>query len=211
MNLIKKLSAEKKMDIIFYILLVITLPFKIMDGDYSKVFSIFLTFITVLFISFLFSKTKIKLPATVYCIALIFVFLSMYLGKIINLYRFFPHWDKFLHLTSGPILTLIGYIIFLNLTNKEALNRTKPIIGILFAVFFSVACAGCWEIFEYTSDNLFGLNAQNGSLIDTMDDIICGSIGGTLMGIIMYLPLIGKDIPFFKGMMIDIQKNLVKE
>lgn len=211
MSWIKDLSVERKMDIIFYILLIITLPFKLMNSEYDKVFSIILTFFTVILTSIVFSKIKIKMPTQVYFIALVFIFLSMYLGKVINFYRFFPRWDKFLHLISGPILTLMGYIIFLNLINKKVYKGINPVLGILFGVFFSIACAGGWEIFEFTSDHLFGTNAQNNSLLDTMGDIICGTIGGTIMGILMYLPLRGKNVPFFKKMMIDLEETIVKK
>ena len=207
---IKLLSFERKITFLFYILLLVTLPFKLMSGETERVFSIFLTFITTFFISLLFSKTKIKIPKEVYFLVIVFIFLSMYLGKIINFYRFFPNWDKFLHLTSGPILALIGYIIYLNLTDKTIIKRINPAIGILFALFFSVACAGLWEVFEFTSDNIFGLNAQNGSLVDTMWDIICGSVGGSLMCLLMYLPLKNKHIPFFYPMMKGLQENLGK-
>ena len=40
---------------------------------------------------------------------------------------------------------------------------------------FSIAAAGVWEIWEFSTDMLFGFHSQNNSLIDTMMDIICGS------------------------------------
>ena len=207
----ENLSFERKITYAFYMLLLITLPFKLMNGETEKIFSIFLTLLTTLFVNLLFSKTKIKITKEVYFLVILFIFLSMYLGKIINFYRFFPNWDKFLHLTSGPILTVIGYIIYLNLINKSITNKINPAIGILFALFFSIASAGIWEVFEFMSDSIFGLNAQNGSLLDTMWDIICGSSGGGLMALLMYIPLKKKQIPFFTSMMKGLEENLVKD
>jgi hypothetical protein len=54
--------------------------------------------------------------------------------------------------------------------------------------------AGCWEIFEFTTDRLFGLYSQNGSLVDTMVDIICGTVGAG--GTALYLALKAERHPF---------------
>ncbi|MCZ8511049.1 hypothetical protein O9H85_01075 [Paenibacillus filicis] len=50
--------------------------------------------------------------------------------------------------------------------------------GRLFQLYFSVTMAGCWEIYEFTTDPLFRLQSRWGSLADTMSDIICGIAGG---------------------------------
>ena len=50
---------------------------------------------------------------------------------------------------------------------------------------FAIACAGAWEIWEFTTDSLFGLTAQNG-LEDTMYDIICGTVGAIIVTVPIY-------------------------
>ena len=68
---------------------------------------------------------------------------------------------------------------------------------------FSIAAAGVWEIWEFSTDMLFGFHSQNNSLIDTMMDIICGSIMGIITNIPIYLYIKGKNISFIE--------NIVKE
>ena len=58
---------------------------------------------------------------------------------------------------------------------------------LIFVVIFATAVAGVWEIWEFTTDSLFGLVAQNDNLHDTMWDIICG----TIVGIITMFVLLG--------------------
>ena len=43
-------------------------------------------------------------------------------------------------------------------------------------MFFSIAGAGIWEIYEFTADNLLGINMQ-GDNTNTMGDIISGTLG----------------------------------
>lgn len=48
-------------------------------------------------------------------------------------------------------------------------------------------------LYEFTTDRLFGLLSQNGSLVDTMADIICGTVGAA--GTALYLAYRAKRHP----------------
>ena len=72
---------------------------------------------------------------------------------------------------------------------------------------FATAAAGAWEIWEFTTDSLFGLTAQNGSLTDTMWDIICGTSVGIVTAIPIYLHSKGKNIKIIDKIIEDIEKN----
>ena len=69
---------------------------------------------------------------------------------------------------------------------------------LLFIFIFCVALAGCWELWEFTGDRLFGFQSQNNSLIDSMMDIICGTIGGIISLIPIYRFGKGKSNKFFE-------------
>ena len=108
----------------------------------------------------------------VYCASLIFLLLSLFAGKSLNLYLIIPQWDKLLHFISGFILVFIGRDIYIKLNGSYANYKLLRI----FAFFFAVAAAGMWEIYEFSVDSLFNMYTQNGSLTDTMLDIILGSV-----------------------------------
>lgn len=106
-----------------------------------------------------------------YLSALSFVLLSAFAGRTFNLYALVPHWDKLLHFLSGFILASAAGQIYVRLS-KNPENRTLLHI---FMAAFGIAVAGLWEVYEFAGDSLFGGNAQNNSLTDTMLDIASGT------------------------------------
>lgn len=50
-----------------------------------------------------------------------------------------------------------------------------------FAFCFAVMIGAVWEIWEFTLDQLFGLNTQKSGLVDTMWDLIVDA-GGAIIG-----------------------------
>src|SRR5699024_3046125 len=85
-----------------------------------------------------------------------------------------PHWDTFLHTVSGVLTFILGYMLFLYLNNYKTDNVNSLVIAV-FAMIFGIACTAVWEMWEFFTDQTFGLTAQI-SLFDTMKDIITGSI-----------------------------------
>ena len=128
--------------------------------------------------------TKFKGSLLLYFFSQLFIFLSMFLGRIVSIYSIFPSWDKFVHFYSGIVLFFIGLSIFLTLCREDSKNLFSLLI--LFGIFFSISMAGLWEIYEFTTDALLSLNSQNHSLNDTMIDMICGSIS-TIIASIIYI------------------------
>ena len=49
----------------------------------------------------------------------------MYLGSILDFYLIIPFYDKILHLLSGLIIGLIGYILFLHMVNGTDKNNYR--------------------------------------------------------------------------------------
>ena len=186
----QKNIISKKSDLItgaFLLILIVTLGCDYLLYNREKTYRIILTISTVLIIWFLFSKTFIKKSKFTDYFILTFVFCSMYVGNILNIYRVIPFYDKVLHFISGILIGFIGFIIFMNF-NKENMKNINKVFLLMFVMSFSIALAGVWEIWEFTTDQSFGFNSQNASLIDTMLDIICGTIGGiiSLVPVIFY-------------------------
>lgn len=160
--------------ITFFIITIITGMYNLLIGNEAKVFKAIILLVVLGINKIIFSKTFLKKSLLGYMGVMIFCFLSIYLANLFDFYSI-SYYDKFLHIISGVMIYFFGLIIYVNLTKND--EYKKDIFFYLFPLFFSIALAGVWEIWEFSTDLIFGLNAQNNSLIDTMTDIICGTIG----------------------------------
>lgn len=188
----REINLQSKITYLFYGLLAITLVWDYFFRNGEKLFRIILIYGTIFFARILFNKTFLKRSKVAYYIAIGFIFFAMYLANVMNFYSI-PHYDKILHLSSGVLLGYIGLIIYTYYFGSLDNKNNKPMGSILFVFLFTVAVAGLWEIWEFTTDALFNLTAQNG-LEDTMWDIICGTVGGIIFCSIIYIHIKYKKI-----------------
>ncbi|MGL4772072.1 MAG: hypothetical protein ACRC2K_00765 [Clostridium sp.] len=192
----EKVSLDNKITIGFYILLAMTLIWDVTARDGSKVFRILLISVTILGAKILFSYTFLKKSKASYIVVLAFIFASMYLANVMNFYNY-VYYDKILHLFSGGIIAIFGFIVFVHYFGDRENETVKQGAMILFAFLFCAGAAGVWEIWEFATDQLFGLQAQNG-LMDTMWDIILGTFGGIPVYIAIAQYEKGKNIKMLK-------------
>ena len=185
------------------VVLIITFVYKYAIKDYDELFRIGLSAVTAWMAYFVCKITFLKKSEICFYVILAFTFSSIYLGNVWDLYRIIPIYDKLLHLLSGVIIAIIGFVLFLYLNNGNIKGDFNTYFVVIFSIIFSIAAAGLWEIWEFFTDMLFGFHSQNNSLIDTMMDIICGSIMGIITNIPIYLYIKGKNISFIE--------NIIKE
>lgn len=181
----RKIDLKSKITYFFYVLLAITLIWDYFFRTGEKLFRIILIYGTIFLARFLFNKTFLKRSKVAYYITIGFIFFAMYLANVMNFYAI-PYYDKMLHLSSGVLLGYIGLILYTYCFGSLDNKNNKSMASILFVFLFTVASAGLWEIWEFTTDSLFNLTAQNG-LGDTMWDIICGTTGGIIFCSIIYI------------------------
>ncbi len=143
-------------------------------GNSSALVTCLLTIISVAGIHMVCARLSISF--FLYCLLMIFVTLSMIMGKMWNFYGLIPQWDLWLHLISGGMLGAVGLQFCFHLCKKP---ERKLLCWYVF--LFGSAAAGLWEVFEFFGDLLFHMQAQGGSLQDTMTDIIAGNVGCLLM------------------------------
>jgi uncharacterized membrane protein YjdF len=134
-----------------------------------------------------FSKVQF-FPALRFSI-LAFIFITMFLAKEFDYYSKIPSLDKIEHLISGVVLFFLGLLHFKHINKDVEGLKVNDKSGIYYGLFFSVAMAGGWEIFEFTTDKIFGMTSQNNSLNDTMMDIICGTIGAVITCVVYRLKI----------------------
>ena len=202
----KRSNRELIVAEIFTVILIITGIYDYFARDGEKLFRIGLTFVTIILVYLLFIKGFLKGARIIYYINMTFVFLSMYLASVWNFYSI-TNYDKFLHLLSGAIIAIIGYILFIYLTNDISRKEMNPLTSAIFVILFATAAAGVWEIWEFTTDSLFGLTAQNNSLNDTMWDIICGTVIGLINAIPIYINSKTNNIKIINRIISEIEEN----
>lgn len=202
----KLINKEFLVVALFTVLLIITLIYDFFVNDGEKLFRIGLNLITIILVYILFIKGFLRGVRLIYYINITFVFLSMYLASVWNFYSI-PNYDKFLHLISGAIIAIIGYILFIYLTNDTSRKEMNYLTPLIFVVIFATAVAGVWEIWEFTTDSLFGLAAQNNNLHDTMWDIICGTVVGIITAIPIYINSKGRRVKLISKIIEEVERN----
>lgn len=100
-------------------------------------------------------------------------------GTILNFYSYIYEFDFYLHIMFGIVCSALSIPFikyFLEKSNLKISNLSLTFV--IFIMFcFSSTCGTLWEIYEFSVDNLLNLSTQNGSLLDTMTDIIANTIG----------------------------------
>lgn len=130
-----------------------------------------------------------RLKPLYYFLFTLFTVFAQYFGSMLGGYHAFWFYDLLLHLSSGLLLVLVGYLLFGRILRGRQPGTLPPSLPVWFSTFFSIACAGLWEIYEFCGDTFFHLQAQGGSLSDTMTDIIAGSLGALIGALILYRTL----------------------
>lgn len=199
----KRLTYDNLITFTFLCLLAVTLIYNIIFQSGNKLQRIILCFVAVIAAKIFFSVTFLKKSKATYVSTIVFIIISMYLGNILNIYTYIPNYDKILHLVSGVIIGIISVIIYAYFL-KDQLNKINPMFMVFFSIIFTIALAGGWEIWEFTTDRLFGLESQLNSLVDTMTDIICGTIGGLVALIAIYKFAKGKKNRFLEAIINEI-------
>lgn len=132
----------------------------------------------------------VVIPPEIQILAVLFVFGALFLGEVRGYYERFWWWDLLLHTTAGLLLGLLGFIIVYMLNESAHVDlHMHPAFVAMFAFFFAVGIGALWEIFEFTMDQLFGMNMQKpmfsdpSGLTDTMWDMIVDTAGAAIMSV----------------------------
>ncbi len=165
----------------FLLILLGTLVYDYLLGKGDKSFRIILILSVIGVLYFLYKKVFLHKYSSIFTTVLLFVFFSMYVGNILNIYKIISFYDKLLHFFSGIIIGHIGFSIVRNVIDV----KNNKLFLFIFIISFSAGCAAVWELYEFTTDSLFGFNSQNNSLNDTMYDIIYGILGSILWWMFM--------------------------
>jgi hypothetical protein len=134
------------------------------------------------------SKIQVKLPLQFQFGITLFLYASIFLGEVGGYYQKFWWWDVVLHAGSAFAFGFVGFLTLYLLYARHKLAASPFLISI-FAFSFGLAIGAIWEIFEFTMDNIFGMNMQKNGLRDTMWDLIVDTLGAGGASIIGYIYL----------------------
>jgi hypothetical protein len=135
-------------------------------------------------------RSRVYVPPEFQLIAVLFVFLSLFLGSAGDFYDRFWWWDVLLHTGSGFLFGIVGWIVMFLLLETDRLPRAiGPALLSAFGICFAVTLGVVWEIFEYGVDLLWpriNMMSHETGVADTMHDLIVDLIGALLVGVIGY-------------------------
>ena len=124
-----------------------------------------------------------KIAFPFYTAFALFSMFAQYFGSMLGGYHKLWCYDLILHFSSGSLLVLAGYLLYQHLWRRHDLRHAPHALALCFSALFSIACAGLWEVYEFTADHILHIGSQ-GDLLDTMTDVIAGT-GGALLGMLL--------------------------
>ncbi len=149
-------------------------------GKYNSNILVCLSLYLIIFLPRIVRKFSPKVNDLIELIFLLFILFAQLLGSILHFYGIIYWYDSFMHYISG-ILTSFLAVIILILFNKY--DDNDKVFNVIFILSITLMVASLWEIFEFTTDNLLGGDAQRvvaTGVTDTMKDIICALLGSIL-------------------------------
>lgn len=130
-------------------------------------------------------RFQVKIPHEFESLAVVFVYMSLFLGEVQGYYARFWWWDIVLHTGSGFLLGILGFLLVYVPNEKEDIELDlHPKFIAFFAFIFAMGMGSVWEIFEFSMDQLFGMNMQKSGLVDTMWDLIVYGVGALIISIL---------------------------
>ena len=179
----KKARREKRSVTMVYILLrtsvVLVMLAQIFNRNFENVFLCVLTLLLFMMPSLMERKLDIALPNTLEIIILLFIYAAEIMGEIGAYYVNYPYWDTVLHTLNGFLCAAIGFSL-LDILNRhsEARFHLSPLYLAIVAFCFSMTVGVIWEFFECTMDQLFFLDMQKDTVVNTIGSIMLDPTGG---------------------------------
>ena len=197
-------------------LVVLMLVLQFFNGNFENVFLCILTLILLAIPSFIQVNLKIELPTALEIIILLFIFAAEILGEIQAYYIKFPAWDTILHTINGFLMAAIGFALvdILNRHERFSINLS-PVFMAVVAFCFSMTIGVIWEFFEFGMDQIFQLDMQKDTIINSISSVMLDPTGGnhpTVMNNINEVMINGKDLGlggYLDIGLIDTMKDLI--
>lgn len=170
------------------VILTVELVLVLRAGQTLNVFLILMIMAGTLVPTLLRQRRTIDIPLEFQVLTIAFVFAAVFLGEIRSYYERFWWWDIALHVSSGLLLGILGFLLVYVLNESERIDvHMRARFVAIFAFFFAVTVGAVWEMFEFAMDSLFATNMQKpmlgdpSGLTDTMWDLIVDAAGALVI------------------------------
>lgn len=165
--------------IILRALVVLVMLAQFFNGNFENFFLCILTLLLFAIPSFIERTIHIDVPDTLEVIILLFIFAAEILGEIRAYYITFHYWDTMLHTLNGFLCAAIGFSLVDILNRSERLSfRLSPVYLAVAAFCFSMTVGVLWEFFECAMDQLFHLDMQKDTVVNTIGSVMLDPAGG---------------------------------
>ena len=174
---------EHKSSFIVYMtlraLVILVMILQILNRNFENVFLCALTLVLLVMPSLIQINLKIELPTALEIIMLLFIFAAEILGEIQAYYEKIPMWDTVLHTLNGFLMAAIGFALvdILN-RNKKISFQLSPAFLAIVAFCFSMTIGVIWEFFEFGMDQIFHLDMQKDTIVNTIYSVMLDPAGG---------------------------------
>lgn len=173
----------KKLNLLIIISMIIgTLYYVVFKFNSDKLLC-YLAIIPLILFPLVLVKSRFKLSDRELFYYYLFIFLSYFLGSVVNLYNTTNWYDILVHFCSGILSFFVGLFIL----DRIDISRNSLIFRIFFSFLVVMSVAGLWELLEFGSDILLGTNSQHSDtgVMDTMIDMFVAFIGGILSSVLL--------------------------
>lgn len=183
---VREARVHRRITIILQTLLLIGLGFALWEQQWLAAATTLAILLITLLPTMLGRRFSLHIPAEFEALTVVFIFASLFLGEVRGYYLRFWWWDIVLHISSGFLLGILGFLLVYVLNKRKELSLDlKPGFVAFFAFLFALGLGTVWEIFEFAMDQMFGLRMQKG-LVDTMWDLIVDAAGAVVIAILGY-------------------------
>jgi len=174
----------------------------VIGGNLRIIVLSLLAIIVTIAVSRIEKRYDIHLPRGLMAMILVLLVASIVLGDAYGQYDRFWWWDDVLHLMSGVIMAMIGFLL-VYFFNARYNMRINPLFIATFAFTFAITMGVIWEIIEFGLDFFIASNMQSwivpadavlmgkpyqgNALRDTMSDLIVACVGAVPVSAIVYL------------------------
>lgn len=174
---------SKRLVTIVYLLLrlsvILVLVAQAFNRNFENVFLCVLTLFLFTVPTMLERRLRIDFPDTLEIIVLLFIYAAEILGEIGAYYVAYPYWDTVLHTLNGFLCAAIGFSLMDILNRQGNLKfHMSPLFLALVAFSFSMTVGVLWEFFEFGMDQLFLLDMQKDSVVQSIGSIMLDPAGG---------------------------------
>src|SRR5690606_34620088 len=155
------LKLHLRIGIFLKVLILIGAVLLFIDRNYQAGFESLLI-LTITFLPLLMrNRFRVVIPHEFETIAILFIYLSLFLGGVQEFYIRYWWWDVVLHGGAGFLLGIAGFLLVYVLNKNQQVDlHLTPFFISLFAFMFAMGMGALWEIYEFTIDNVFGRNMQ---------------------------------------------------